>query len=246
VVAGVNIGVAPEAQVVGVRISPARTTTTPWMTALDAVIQHAWAPDAPPFRTAIINISHGLPPRPGPSNEPSLATVEQKIRDMIGGVDAAGRPDPNGKRFLFVLAALNYYSPTSTLCDANRNVVFFPQTLGSSLDGLVTVGGTTRANDWWSGSCGGSAIDVAAPADDLLLASSSAIDHYLGPAAGRSGTSYAAPYVAGIAARMLELDPELTPAALERLLKASPSRVNDRDLAVPMIAVRSKSRAAAK
>jgi hypothetical protein len=38
-----------------------------------------------------------------------------------------------------------------------------------------------------------------------------------------SGTSYAAPYVCGIAARMLEANPNLTPVELETMIKASPS-----------------------
>jgi hypothetical protein len=53
------------------------------------------------------------------------------------------------------------------------------------------------------------------------------------PEFSASGTSWAAPYVAGMAARLLEIDPLLTPAQLEVLLKASPSRVDG--IPVPVI-----------
>ena len=45
------------------------------------------------------------------------------------------------------------------------------------------------------------------------------------PVLTNSGTSYATPYVSGMAARLLELDPTLTPVQLEEKLKQSPSIV---------------------
>ena len=70
-------------------------------------------------------------------------------------------------------------------------------------------------------------------AENLLVASISGHNRYRGfekSADGMfvedftSGTSYAAPYVSAIAARMLENDPTLTPIEIERRMKALSAR----------------------
>jgi hypothetical protein len=76
------------------------------------------------------------------------------------------------------------------------------------------------------GSCIGPAVDIRAPAETIRCASISGHDRYRGSLGTRdmsSGTSYAAPYVSGIAARMLEADPNLTPIEIERRIKANAS-----------------------
>jgi subtilisin family serine protease len=52
-----------------------------------------------------------------------------------------------------------------------------------------------------------------------------------------SGTSFATPYVAGLAARLLEIDPTRTPTELEALLKDSPSHAADSGLPVPALTI---------
>lgn len=245
VVAGKNVGIAPGAKLVSVRLTP--ETVGDFLLAFDAIIRHAWQPSTPQFSTAIITMSTGVYAAPKPG-APTFADMERKIREMVGGVDAEGRPDPNGKKFLFTTAAYNSDpDPRYSQCDAQGNVRAYPSILGAGIDGLVTVGGITRENRWWSGSCGGPAVEVAAPAADMLVASTSARDHYRGPRPNlRSGTSWSAPYVAGIAARLLETHPNATPAELERMLKSSISWLPDRNLPVPVIPppVESKRRAA--
>ncbi|HSP34961.1 MAG TPA: S8 family serine peptidase [Thermoanaerobaculia bacterium] len=224
VIAGRNTGIAPDAKIVSVYVENVGTRVDRWIRTLDAIIAHAWDPATPQFRTAIVNMSFAV--NLASMNDPKFAQFERKMRDMIGGVDRDGNPDPSGKRFLFVTVAGNHAAGSAGQCDANLNTNLFPATLGSSIDGLITVGGTDNANRIWERSCRGDAVDVYAPAVDVFVASISAHDHYRSghvPYAGypqNSGTSYAAPFVAGAAALLLEEYPDLTPAELEGLIKS--------------------------
>lgn len=226
-VAGREVGVAPEAMIVSVRVmnESALATTRTYLAGLDDIIRHAWDPKSPQFRTAIVNISgwmlEQLATDPEPNPVPFTA-VEKKIRDMIGGVDKDGRPDPNGKRFLFVVAANNLDNG----CGAEGLVDRFPATLGKDIRGVITVGGMTAENNWWGGSCRGG-VEVLAPSQGIFSATITATDHYRGTKPYmRSGTSFGAPIVSGIAARMLSENPSLSPAELETLIESTPSRIN--------------------
>ncbi|HSP16514.1 MAG TPA: S8 family serine peptidase [Thermoanaerobaculia bacterium] len=231
IVAGRNTGVAPDAKIVSMYAESAANDIDRWLKMFDAIIQHAWNPTTPPFRTAIINMS--FVPNLASANDPKFPQFEAKMRQMIGGVDANGDPDPNGKRFLFVTIAGNQ-TTTGDQCDKDMNSNVYPGILGSSIDGLITVGGIDSTNHLWDRSCRGPAVDVLAPAADMFVASISAHDHYRSgaPFGGyplNSGTSYASPYVAGIAALLLEENPELTPQQLEMAIKGIASHVANAD-----------------
>ncbi len=227
IVAGNTVGVAPEATIVSVRVmnESALATTRTYLNGLEAIIRNAWDPATPPLKTAVVNISGWVLERlanmPDAAPVP-FATVERKIRDMVEGVDAHGRRDPvNGKRFLFVVAGNNIDNG----CGRNGVVDRFPATLGKSIDGLITVGGMTADNDWWPGACRGG-LEILAPSQNVFSATITANDHYRGTRPNlRSGTSFAAPVISGIAARMLSENPSLTPAELEALITATPSRI---------------------
>lgn len=234
IIAGGTVGVAPAASIVSVRVMNERglATTTTYMEGLQAIIRHAWRHDSPPFRTAIVNISGWVLERlSAVSGETSamipFATVEKKIREMIAGVDARGNLDPNGKRFFFVVAGNNVDGG----CGAGGTVDRFPATLGKKLEGVVTVGGMTAENRSWAGSCRGG-VEVLAPAQSIFSATITAPNHYRGRRPNmRSGTSFAAPIISGIATLLLAEEPDLTPGELEQRVISTPSRIDNPSIA---------------
>jgi subtilisin family serine protease len=227
-IAGKTVGVAPDAKIISVLT--AFSGLEHWVPALDKIIENAWDPSTPQFRTAIINISGGAPYLGNSFTGPQREALDQKIRDMVGGVDAQGRPDPTGKRFLFVAAAGNWAAPLKPgeaqgQCDPDGNVKQYPASIGTEVEGVISVGGMTNRNEFWSGSCRGPRLEVLAPAENMLMASNTARDHYRKQDA--SGTSWSTPIVSGIAALLLGNEPDLSPAELERRIESLPSRIID-------------------
>jgi len=229
-VAGAHVGVAPEASIVSIRVmnEGALATTRTYLDGLNAIVRHAWDPATPPFRTAVVNISGWVLERLQGSPDASpvpFAAVEKKIREMVAGVDANGKPDPNGKKFLFVVAGNNIDNG----CGRGGLVDRFPAVLGRSIDGVITVGGMTAENSWWPGACRGG-VEILAPSEGVFSATITAKDEYRGTKPNlRSGTSFAAPIISGIAARLLSERPTLTPAELEARIVATPSRIFNPD-----------------
>jgi subtilisin family serine protease len=226
IAAGANIGVAPQASIISVRVmnESALATTRTYLEGLNAIIKNAWDPATPQFHTAVVNISGWVLERllgnPDPKPVP-FAAVAQRMRDMINGVDAEGHPDPNGKQFFFVVAGNN----VDNGCGHAGVVDRFPATLGRSTDGLITVGGMTAENNWWAGACRGG-VEILAPSHGIFSASITANDHYRGSKPNfRSGTSFGAPVISGIAALLLSENPYLTPQQLESMIESTPSRI---------------------
>jgi subtilisin family serine protease len=227
--AGKNVGVAPEARIVSIRVMNEHglATTRTYSDGLDAIIRYAWLPSSPATHTSIVNISGWVLERLGSASSSSsvvtYASVEKKMRNMIAGVDAKGNPDPNGKRFLFVVAANNLDGG----CGESGMIDRFPAILGHSIPGMITVGGMTESNTSWVGTCRGG-VEVLAPSQSIYSATITAPDEYRGRRPNlRNGTSFAAPIISGIAARLLSERPDLTPEQIEGWITATPSRVDD-------------------
>ena len=230
IVAGRNIGVAPDADIVSIRVMNERglATTRTYLDGLNDIIRHAWTPGSPSFHTAVVNISGWVLERLAPgTSEPVVpySDIEKKMREMIAGVDQNGTPDPNGKHFLFVVAGNNVDGG----CGRSGVVDRFPAILGRDIEGIITVGGMTSQNEPWVGACRGG-VEVMAPAQQIFSATITAPDHYRGRKPNlRSGTSFAAPIISGIAARMLAERPDLSPQQLEMWITSTPSRTNTAD-----------------
>jgi subtilisin family serine protease len=229
VVGGRYTGVAPDAKIVAVYTVSSDDAV--WERALQHVIAHAYDPASPQFQTGIVSMSFA----PGYTAAPRF---EALMRRMIAGVNAAGEADPNGKKFLFVVFGGNSGPLAGNQrgnCTPSNGVALFPATLAPQIDGLIAAGGLTKENTEWDGACRGPQIEVLAPATNILVASPTGTDHYRARADLVSGTSYSAPYVAGMAARLLESNPSYTPAQLEALLKQSPSQVAGKPVPVMIV-----------
>jgi subtilisin family serine protease len=227
ILGGQRVGVAPGVKIISLKAFS--SLTRDWLYTFNVVIRTAWDPSTPNVRTAIINMSAQLDGLQT-GGDVSYSQLEQKIRDMTAGVDRNGNPDPKGKRFLFVVAggntgALRFDGKGLGDCDLNNQVRIFPATLGPSIAGLITVGGTGRDNHLWSGTCRGPALELLAPAEDVMPAMNSGHDHYR--LTYSSGTSYSTPIVAGAAAQLLAREPNLSPAEVEERLEATPSFIID-------------------
>lgn len=81
--------------------------------------------------------------------------------------------------------------------------------------GVVSVGSLREDGTWSSFSAGGRGVDLIAPGEDILTWSLRAGTWEM---AKRKGTSFAAPLVAGVAALMLSVNPDLGPADVEYIL----------------------------
>jgi len=236
-IGGRRVGVAPGTFIVSVMAAGKFRDGTPYgadvgfIDALDAIVAHAWDPATPQVKTAIVNMSFQAGPLQFDTDPFGHSVMAAKIRAMTNGVDRNGNPDPSGKRFLFTVAAGNaadnHVTPESNRgqCGPDYEVLLFPASLGPSISGLITVGGMTKANTMWKDTCRGNAVELFAPSENIFVAINTAPDHY------RlwldSGTSWAAPIVAGVAARMLTANPNLTPQEIEFLLESSPTAISD-------------------
>lgn len=149
------------------------------------------------------------------SGIPANAYPARVLNLSLGGSGACGTTMQNAinsarsRSAMLVISAGNSNTNASNASPAN-------------CAGVITVGATTRTGARTSFSNYGSIVDVAAPGADILstLNAGSTVpgaDSYV----PKSGTSMAAPHVAGVAALMLAKNAALTPDQVESMLKSS-------------------------
>ncbi|MGH2777303.1 MAG: S8 family peptidase [Actinomycetota bacterium] len=165
------------------------------------------------------------------TNSWSIYEVDSEVEPISLIVDAASK-----KGMVSVFAAGNDGPDKNTVAQGPNR-----------LESVITVGAACKSVD----SCGkgkiaefssrGPQVDVAAPGDNIYSAMAQAsalwpIGSHSAPGSpannlmyvGFSGTSMATPHVAGIVALMLEADPNLTPARVERILTRTADDLGDR------------------
>lgn len=132
------------------------------------------------------------------SNSWSSTTEYTQINEAVASAIRNGR---NGKGCVVVFASGNDYN----------SVVSYP----SSIADVVSVGAINSNNMRADFSNYGTALDLVAPGASIFLTNSSGGYSY------GNGTSFACPYVAGIAALVISASPELTQSEVQSILKST-------------------------
>lgn len=182
-------------------------TITGWAEPLAAEVSHAANDGA-----RIINVSAGVV-NVGSISGNGTQAQQNAVNEMHWALrgtlqELAGR---NLRPFL-VLSAGNsgvdaHWNGTPLVRDA------FP-------DQILTVGATTPAGGFWASSNYGAYVDVVAPGQGVYTFDPS------GSISARSGTSFSAPLVSGIAGLLLSFDSTLTNASLRKLIIDGAARGN--------------------
>ena len=137
----------------------------------------------------------------GAGNDPYFSPL---ITALIDSAAVHGR---NGKGCVVVFSAGNINS--------NGEAVRFPATLSST----IAVGAISPSGQWYNGSCYGAELDVVAPGAIIWTTGLN------GGYSSLDGTSFACPFVSGIAALVLSVDPLLTSQEVRYIIESTTRKI---------------------
>jgi Subtilase family len=140
-------------------------------------------------------------------NEPANKATTKKLQeDLQKEIN-----DSRKKGLLIFNAAGNDGEVANLLGNPSGSTIGF-----DPIKGMVTVGAVDRSNPrspkMWDGSASGNSIEIAAPGVNLP------VDVQNKKASQITGTSFAAPYAASVAALMVAANPKITPDQIEAIL----------------------------
>jgi DNA-binding beta-propeller fold protein YncE len=139
---------------------------------------------------------------------------ESIIQRVSGIRQAANKPD-----MLWVFAGGNY----------DNNVIFSsPAILASRYSNVIAVGAVDSSSKRWvpnifQGSDYGTAITVSAPGADVIS------DTWGTGYSADSGTSFAAPFITGVAGLMLSVNPHLDPSTIKSIIQSTARHTGNYD-----------------
>ncbi|MCJ8320990.1 MAG: S8 family serine peptidase [Colwellia sp.] len=114
---------------------------------------------------------------------------------------------------------------TTVVVSAGNNNLDASQQSPANCDGVITVAASDNSGDkasYSNYSAINGAVDITAPGSSIIATINSGLDGPLTPGYSfKSGTSMAAPQVAGVVALMLEKNPLLTPDQTEDIIKST-------------------------
>ena len=139
--------------------------------------------------------------------------TKHAIRPAVANMSIGGPPNSALDRAVINSADHGILYAIAAGNQASDACLTSPQRTGPH-DGIVTVAGTAPDDSEWIQSSFGPCVDIWGPAVDILTT------ELRGGTATSSGTSYAAPHVAGTAGLYLSTHPTATPAMVEDQLKA--------------------------
>lgn len=142
-----------------------------------------------------------------PANRERLSTARKEATAAVARAREAG--------FLPIAAAGNFFEP-GVHDDSSRGTANVVATIPGVLSvGSTSFGDPTRLGDESMGTSSSTGAAISAPGVDLPIARNAD-----GTTRDVSGTSFAAPYAASVAALMIKANPNITPAQLEHILQS--------------------------
>lgn len=176
------------------------------------------------FAATILPIDAGNTAGTGVPVTYNILALEYIVDHPELGVDVVnmsfgGYSDPNDVLSVRVQELINELTQqgvtfVAAAGNGSRSTPHYP----SDFDNVISVSAINQNDVFaYSFSNFGEGIDLAAPGVNILVPTTEDDDAYV----TASGTSYSAPFVAGVAALLYEQDPSITPAEVEARLKAA-------------------------